>query len=610
MALTDPEAEEGAGRRLPSSGFWGLQQPRAVAADGARETGLPGVNRVDDGTWQWASWNARGQAASVSVDGGLFAAFHGELHHADALRRALALPDGLSPAALVLAAWRRWNVALPAHLDGVFALVLRDGPQVYLYRDPSGLRDLHYTVLDTGLAVATHLDALVALPGADARVARRSLHEFLRLLDIAAPNTVYEGVSSAIEGQLLRWSPGQTALQQVPLARTACARPDRFEAAVDQLGQRLQDSIRQCLGGAQRPAAFLSGGIDSALLSAMAARQRPDLTLVTVGFEGTEYDESSQASRIAAHIGARHQVLRFGHADHLRALHQLAATMEQPMADPSTPATVLAFEHCCAHFDAVLDGTGADEAVGVMPPRHARLGVQWISLLPAALRHGLARAVRAVPPAAPFERIFSFDHAADLLVRWGGFRTGEIMALCREPVSLGHTRFWRTFGEYPRAAHFHRYSALIDAMPCGRLNQAMIATGAPVRFPFWGSGVNPFLRQLDIDFRTTPGSPKRILRALLSRHVPPSVWDSPKRGFTFPLHDFLSQADHALVREHLDAARWQDGPWLAADVVAQWGRRYRAGEHSLMFRVWALVVLSTWLEARGQLPPSRPAVGH
>ncbi len=271
------------------------------------------------------------------------------------------------------------------------------------------------------------------------------------------------------------------------------------------------------------------------------------------------------------------------------------------MADPAALATLLAFEYCRSRFDTIIDGTGADEAVGIMPPRHVRLAVGCASLLPPGVRSRLAPLIRAVPSLSGYTPVVDFEHPADTMIRWHGFTRPEIEELCGEPVSFAQTHFYRTFDRYPRHAHFERYSALINAMPCERLNQALLISGMPVRFPFCDAEADRFIRQLRTDHRYLPGEPKRILRALLARYVPPQIWDSPKHGFNFPLREFLVAEDFLLVRRYLNVDRWRRAGVLSPDTVQRHARQFIAGDQGLTFRIWALVVLSAWLEKHDEL---------
>ncbi|MDE2083002.1 MAG: 7-cyano-7-deazaguanine synthase [Burkholderiales bacterium] len=530
-------------------------------------------------------------------------AWQGRIENARALARALGLAPGASTDAVLLAAWHRWGPEMPAHLSGVFSLALRDGDEWLLYRDPSGLRSLFHGAGGPGTGPqALELGAWPA-DGSRGRLLRRSLHEYLRFGDIAAPHTVYEGIAAVEPGQALHGSSRGLARHGWPVA-SASGQPGPLQAATDSLETRLRRSLRAALEPARRPAAFLSGGVDSALLCALAAQIRPDLTAVTVAFEGQAHDEAPAAARVAAHLGLKHEVLRFDRAALLGAFERVGRQAEQPIADPATAATVLAFEHCRERYDSVLDGTGADEAVGMMPPRHVRWAVGGASRLPLAVRRVLAAGLRLAPGLAGYAPIVDFEHPADTMIRWRGFTRGEIERLAGEPVSFADTRFYRVFEQYPRGAHFQRYSALVDAMPCERLNQAMRISGLQPHYPFCDAEVDRHLRGLHPALRYAPGAPKRVLRALLARHVPPPLWEGPKHGFDFPWADFLAGDDGLLMRRHLDPGSGALNGILDPALVQHYVRRFRAGERDTGFRVWLLVVLAAWLRAHP--PASEP----
>ncbi len=491
--------------------------------------------------------------------------FEGELIGVESLQEWLDVPSSANAEELLSAAVSKEGPAGLARVDGVFTFALARPSYTHLYRDPSGLRALYWgcTADERPVYSTAPLEVPVSQRSAP-RLSRDALHEYLRLLDVAAPRTVFHEVQSVEAGVLLTISAGSASRSEVIPPHSPRALPSTFGAAVDVLAELLEHSVAQRIGDAHSAASFLSGGVDSALICALAARQGSSISALTVGFDGPHFDEATVAARIAAHQGLRHQVLRFGRQDYLSAFDRLARGMDQPMADPATMATVLAFDHCARHFDVVLDGTGADEAVGAMPPRH------------------------------------------ETLMRWRGFTRVEIEELCGEPVSLGDTQFYRTFARFPRQAHYERYSALLNAMPCDRLTQAMRLTGLRVRFPFCARDVDGFLRQLPTEWRHVPGQPKRILRELLARYVPRELWEGPKQGFTFPLHDFLAGDSYALVRQHVLDGRWLSRGLLRTEVVRRYAQAYIGGDRRLMFRVWALAVLGAWLDKHEDLNVAPP----
>lgn len=546
----------------------------------------------------WTSaWPTCSESAAWFVEGGRSLAFYGELYNADALRRQLDTADDISLPELLMRAYERWSLDFVGRLDGLFALALHDGERLHLYRDASGARNLYYSSEPSAqIAFSTQLDMLLHLPGVTKGVARRSIHEYLRFLEIAAPNTLYEGVFALQAGQLLSWRGGECSLRNVAAGTGDIPAPSGFEEALDMLQGLLQESIESRLKGADKPAAFLSGGVDSSLICALAAHIRPDMTAITVGFEGHPYDETPVARRVAGHLGVHHEVLRFSRQEHVQAFEAFAGGAEQPMGDPAAPSTLLVFEHCRERFDVNLDGSGADESMGTMPPRHVRIAVEYAALLPARLRRGIVGAMRHLPGVAGYTPIFDFEHPAELMMRWHGFARAEIESLCGEQVGFDETHFFRTFARYPRRAHFARSSALLDALGSDRLHQAAAISGACIRYPYWNGTVDGFVRSLPVAHRFRPGEPKRLLRALLARHVPQALWDLPKRGFNFPLLEFLCAEDFQLVRRYLHRERWQQSQILAPERVAEVGRQFMAGDRRLVFRVWALMVLAAWLE--------------
>lgn len=523
----------------------------------------------------------------------------GEVDGIDEIAATLGLAAAPPPVALA-EAWRRWSTDLVRHVGGAFALAVRHGAAVSVYRAPAGLQSAYWRGSEGSFDVAWRTSTLMASEGAR-DVHRPALHEYLRFLDIAAPRTWYRDVHAVEPGAWLHLlDTGAHTEHASSLSETAHGDLPKALSSLDEL---LRAGVQRCLAGATAPAAFLSGGVDSALLCAIARRKRPDVTAVTVGFDGTRYDETPVAGRIAAHLGIPHRILRFDRGDFLDAFDRLARHMDQPMADPATPATVLAFDDCRKHFDVVLDGTGADEAVGALPPRHVRLAVDASRVLPGLLRRALGRALRALPGLEGYAPVFDFEHPADTMIRWRGFTRPEIEELCGEPVSFADTRFYRVFDRQRKSSHFVRYSALLDAMPCDRLVQATQVSGAPVRYPYCDHRVDGFLRGLPIEWRWQPDQPKRILRELLARYAPRSVWDLPKHGFDFPLRDFLVGDDFMLVRRHLLRGAWLDLGLLRPDIVRRYARRFIDGDAGLEFRVWALVVLGAWLEHHPTSPP-------
>lgn len=502
--------------------------------------------------------------------------------------------------AALLDAYREAGHGWVYSVVGQFALVLWDARrrELALYRDDSSAQGLYYHRLPGGaLVFSDRLDLLVNCPLVPRRLGMDGLHEYLRFLDISSPNTIYDGVWSTEPGVLCLHS--RHGLHQhpqpvpAPAPTTAAGEPSLAEAAAA-LDAHLARAVESRVTDADGLTVFLSGGVDSAYLCALAAACGGRPTAITVGFDDADADESAVAAAVATTLGVPHQVLRFSAAEYRRAFEALAQA-EYPFADPAGPPTLLAFEHARETADTALDGTGADTLLGIMPPRHRRLAVRYAARLPFALRRGLAQVMAGVPRVRDYRPLLEFGDPEEVLIRWGGWSRREIERLCGRRVSLSGTRFYGVFRRFGPAEHMARYSALMGNLPDDRIHVAASLTGLRVRFPFFDPAVAGYVQGLPEALRYAEGEHKRVLKQALARHLPRAIWDVPKHGFDFPFDTLLTADDHALVRAHADtptlARLGCADPGALVDTVTG----YIAGARNWRFRVWALTVLGAWL---------------
>lgn len=522
------------------------------------------------GDWTWLT-SAHGQAA---IAGTLFGT--PDTWGDGLLQGAAALPDGRYAMAAWKAEDRRFVLARdPAGSIGVF-----------WHRDRSGC--IHF---------ATRLDLLVARLPAAPKLSDTGLHEYLRFLDIAAPNTIYDGIHALPAGCAMSFDAHGEHAASPPAASTDV--PRDYGAACDAVETSLSAAIDRRLDGSAAPGCFLSGGIDSALLCALARHSGFPVKAFTVGFDTPSLDESATAAQVARHLGVEHHIVRPDIEALESSFHRAHAQAEQPYCDPAGMPTRLAFEACMQHADRVLDGTGAEALAGEMPARWRRLAHDWIAPWPPALRRAGASLLHTLPGLGGYARMFDFDAPQDLFIRWQGFTPNDIESLTGRAPDLSVTNFHRQYEALRDASHLMRQSVLQGlALPDDRLQQAALATGLRVEQPFGDPAVAALLRALPADWCWRPERPKRLLRDLLARHVPEDIWNTPKRGFNIDLIRVLRHRECRLVRRYLgDAA---DIARLPLDVieVARWRDRFLAGDDAAAHRVWALLNLSAWLAQR------------
>lgn len=506
----------------------------------------------------------------------------------------------------ITADYDRNGPACLLRLVGQFSTFLWDRrrQELILFRDDSGARSAYFKQLPSGAVVfSDDLDLLVTSPLVEKRLSRGSIHEFLRFLDVSAPNTIYEGVLATEPGVLLRVRSGRIHHEH-NLNPPRSAPPESLAAAAGELELRLIEAVSARVNPDKNTVVFLSGGVDSSLICSLAAsRENAKIEALTVGFAEREFDESDVARRVAEHLRVPHRVISFPMKTYGEAFETLTSGIRYPSADPAGVPTLLAFQAAREYGESALDGTGADTLFGVMPARHQRVAVQFGTLLPRPLRRFSARILKALPGLRGYAPLVDFDDPEEILIRWRGWQRTELEHLCGEEVSLAHTRFYRLFSQFPRDAHLQRYSALLGNLPDDRIHQASAMTGLNVRFPYFDPRVTEWVEGLDLDLRYHPAEPKRVLKAVLGRYIPRPVWDTPKHGFDFPFLNLMVADDCALVRRYLDpalTARWglfdQRELDAASDGFVRGDQRSAFADQSPAFRIWALVVLFAWLE--------------
>ena len=492
-------------------------------------------------------------------------------------------------------------------LNGIFCATAWDKQRqiLVLFRDASCAHPLYWMQAEGWAAAATRLDLLVDLPEVTKGVGEPGLAEYLRFLDVSPPNTIYSGISSlepgvpaAFSGKNLEYpTPGAGPSKRPREAANRHRTDASFRASVDALDEALQHSVAERLNTTGPTGISLSGGVDSSLLCAIGkSLARDRITAFTLGFNDEGFDESNTARALAGHFGVAHRSYVYSLEEYAQRFADFVSRIDLPFADPAGLPTLMFFEDCRQHTDILLDGTGADTLVGIMPARHTRIATQYVARIPRAVRRFIGGLLARLPVASDYAAIWDFDTPEDLLIRWKGWKREEIEALCGTKVSLDHTRFFRLYQAFSSDAHFERYSALLGNLPDDRVHQAADLTGLKVRFPYWDRRVEAVIANLPRRFRFTEEEPKRLLRAVLARYAPQALWDLPKHGLDFPFLALLKHNDYQLVRDYLSPQRLQKFDIVAPNMVTEYVEAFIAGNDELAFRIWALVVLFGWLK--------------
>jgi asparagine synthase (glutamine-hydrolysing) len=584
--------------------------------------------------------SSRGHQPMASRCGRFVICFNGEIYNHRELRRELGetLPwRGRSDTEVLLEAIVRWGVEQAlARSNGMFAIALwsRDERALYLARDRFGEKPLYYGHSRGHFLFGSELKALRKHPSWNGTIDREALTLLLRFGYVPAPYSIYRGIRKLLPGTWLRlrgvdaeptihayWSALAVAEQGV-----AAPFPGTEPEAVDALEALMTDAIDIRTEADVPVGAFLSGGIDSsAVVALMQAQSDVPVRTFTIGFREADFDEAEHARAIAKHLGTSHTELYLEPREGLRLLPTLPRIWDEPFADPSQIPTLLIATLARQHVSVVLSGDGGDELFGGYA-RYLRAEEIKRSMgrIPRPVRRVAAGAIRALPREAwnRFLNPLSVFLPDALRVQNPGDRlhkaslvlgTDEPSAIYRSLVShwkrphdvtvSGSEPATRFDDEYKDGLggdlHSMMYLDTVTYLPDDilvKVDRASMSVGLEARVPLLDHRVYELAWRMPSAWKVRGGVGKAPLRILLRRHLPQTLTDRPKKGFSVPIGGWLRGPLRDWAEALLDRDRLRREGYLNAGVVAEAWQQHLAGTPHLEFCLWDLLMFQAWLE--------------
>jgi asparagine synthase (glutamine-hydrolysing) len=546
-------------------------------------------------------------------DGELTCVFNGEIYNFANLRRELAARGHAfrtnGDTEVLLYAWREYGERMLEHLQGMFAFALwdRGAQRLFLARDHLGVKPLYYHWDGKTLVFGSELKALIEHPGVSRTIDLDALGLYLESQYIPSPKTIYRAVRKLEPGHSLTVQGGTLSLRQY-WKPDYSSKFDFGEAeALGRLESELRRSVESMLVSDVPLGSFLSGGVDSSVVSALMADivKRP-IDTFTLGFHGeTAASEHSHAALVSRHIGAKNHVLMLKPSDMLAALDQWTEAFDEPFADPAALPTMLLAKLTRQHVTVVLTGEGADEVFSGYGNYAKRVREERISAILGARVSPLRYLVRALPPRARKDRLLRaigeprsrryvtipmvFDAALH-----AGLLSDPLLA-ARETRMADYAE--RFFDECNSAEYIDKLM-YIDArlwLPddlLTKVDRATMAYSLEARVPYLDHRFFEFCARLDPSLKQRGRTGKYLLKKLAEKLLPSEIVHRPKQGFFPPLTEWFAgrlkpEAQSALAR--LDGRKLFRSGALQALL-----REHYSGKRSHSNRLWALFVLEKW----------------
>jgi asparagine synthase (glutamine-hydrolysing) len=616
--------------RGPDEDGFLLNEPRAPGLG----LGMRRLSIIDLPGGHQPVWN---EARDVCVT------FNGELYNYRELRDQLTSAghrfSTQSDTEILPHAWEEWGEDCLAELRGMFAFALLDlrkryatAPLLFLARDPLGIKPLYYTQTADGLAFSSEVRSLLASGAVPKHISQDALTSYLLFGSVSEPVTLIEGVFSLPPGhRMLLYVPERRRtprarpwwdLLQTPAARDT-RKPTDAASAARALRPLLEDAVRAHLVADVPVGLFLSSGLDSGAIAALASRVQPGIRSFTLAFPGTPYDESALAREVARSAGTQHTEVPLDGGAMLSRLDEALGALDQPTMDGINTYFV-SWAAREVGLKVALSGVGGDELFAGYRTFDDTQQLQRLVKLawftPAPLRAALAPLVRGFagrgrgpdasrkvaaiwlsPDRLPHPYFFAralFPPSELARLTDPKFRPSSVHAdgITLEPTWLGWLEHSADVARQlePIAGiswlelHCYMASTLLRDT-----DSVSMARSLEVRVPLLDTPLVEFVSSLPDSARRPEATQKTLLVEALSDLLPPKVVSQSKRTFTLPWADWL----RGELRPRIEASFAQSAPSLAqslkSDGVREVWNAFLAGKTSWS-RPWSLYVLNEW----------------
>ncbi|MEZ5053458.1 MAG: asparagine synthase (glutamine-hydrolyzing) [Chitinophagales bacterium] len=543
--------------------------------------------------------------------------YNGELYNYQEIKQQFQLTTRTTgDTEVILEAFIKMGTAAFELLNGMFAFIIYDIQQqtITVCRDRFGIKPLFYYFNGKELAFSSEIKMLKALPNFDKTIHFEKIPEFLHIGFITEPNTIYKNVFKFPSGTFTQFPisavqdgfalPIQTywSLQNTitPKVKTD------LSSIKKELKTILTNAVEKQLVSDVPVGTFLSGGIDSSLITAIATTIKTDkIKTFSIGYDNKKYDESSHALAVAEHLNTDHHAFTLTEDDVEAILSDIIFQYDEPFADASAFPTMIVSRLARQHVTVTLSGDGADElflgygmynwAARLDNPivQTFRKPVYWATQIieNRYKRGGLLLDYPSLQHVHSHifsqEQYFLSEQDLEHLLLEPAFNFDILNQLMdsknRKLGAKERQSFWDL-------KHYLKDDLLV------KVDRASMKYSLESRVPFLDNQVVDYALNIDASLRYHNGTAKYVLKEILYELLPKKLFERPKWGFAVPLPNWLKGRFRFLMDKYLNSTIINRYDIVTNLYVQEIKERFLKGEEHLYGRLWTIIILHWWLE--------------
>ncbi|MEO5990757.1 MAG: asparagine synthase (glutamine-hydrolyzing) [Ferruginibacter sp.] len=564
-----------------------------------------GVKKVDDiilGHLRLAILDLEERSNQPFVFGDFYIVYNGEIYNFQSIKSELMhLGHSFtttSDTEVLIAGYKQWGDKILSKLNGMFAFSIYDSVNriVFSARDRLGVKPFYYYWKEGQFEICSQLRPII---NKDSCINEESISIYLDCGYVPSPYSILKDVFKLPPGNfmIIDLKVGFKSIQEYWNLKPALIKDISYEEAVKELHILLIDAIKIRLQSDVSLGSFLSGGIDSALVSAIACKiSDQPINTFTIGFEDPKYDESKVAAQFAEIIKSNHVETKCGAKDALKMLSKLIEVYDEPFADSSALPSLLLNSITKKYATVALSGDGGDESFFGYNHFDSVIKFDKLNKIPKGIRKRILVILGL--------KIFGnkAQHLRNILKVGGVIDFIKAIFIGYDSLQKKRNKDW--LAAYEKSMTLSPYSLQkaadlnlklwLENDSNVKVDRASMAFSVEVRSPFLDYRVIEYARTLPINYRYQPGRRKRILRDILKEYIPEEVFDQPKKGFSVPLDKWIREDLRDDIVEELNEKFLKKVPNLDVNKFQFELNSHLEGGQDHSFNVWKLYILSKW----------------
>ena len=510
-----------------------------------------------------------------------------------------------------------------SRLNGFFSFCVYDKEEqsFFLARDRYGVKPLLYLHDEDKFLFASEMKAMLCY-GIEKTIDYNSLYAYLQLNYTPAPNTIFTRVKKLLPGHYLtvnRKAMDIKAYYEIPYTANNPDPSINYGQAKEKFKILLDASVKKRLVADVPLGAFLSGGVDSSIVTGLASRHKPDLQTFSIGFSDDPFfDETAYARMVAKHFNTQHEVFSLTHSDLYGHVHSILDALDEPFADSSAIAVYILSKKVRNHAAVALSGDGADELLAGYNKHEALYRmlhgglkenlIQWLGPAWKWLPHSRNNVVSNA-----FRQLDRFATVAKMNAQE---RYWRLAALAAEPeafalLNASSQQQWDRQRYVEEKAHILRTISATETLndilltdmrlvlPNDMLTKVdlmSMANSLEVRTPFLDYELVNFVFSLPDSYKISAAGRKRIAQDAFKEMLPARLYNRPKKGFEIPLLKWFRHEMKTLITEDLLSEKFiEDQNIFHYHEVNKLKKKlYSSSPGDSPARIWGLLVFQWW----------------